>query len=223
MIVVVGATKGGVGKTTIALNLAIGRALEPNRKVWLVDGDRQATALTAIGSRSEATVEPMIAASLYCDGRDLRTQVKQQQVNFHDIIVDVGGRDSSSLRAALLIADVLVIPFLPRTYDVWALDDIAGLMRDANMLRDSPVRVVTVLNQSDPSGTDNIDAERAAQSIDGLDLPPIRIGRRKAFANAGGSGLSVVEAMPRDHKAIAEVQQLLRAVFVGNEMTMKEQ
>lgn len=222
MIVVIGATKGGVGKTTIALNVAIGRALQGQR-VWLVDGDRQATALTAVGVRSDATIQPMVAASLYCDGRDLRSQVKQQMHHYDDIIVDVGGRDSSSLRAALLVADALVVPFLPRSYDIWALDDIASLMRDSNELRDAPVRVITVMNQSDPSGTDNADAERAASTIDGLGVTSVRIGRRKAFANAGGNGLSVLEATPKDTKAIAEIRQLLTVIFENDERPMKEQ
>ena len=47
MIVTVGNTKGGVGKTTVALNLAIARA-KSGRSVWLVDGDRQGTAQAAI-------------------------------------------------------------------------------------------------------------------------------------------------------------------------------
>ncbi len=47
MIVTVGNTKGGVGKTTLALNLALARALA-GRDVWLIDGDRQGTAQTAM-------------------------------------------------------------------------------------------------------------------------------------------------------------------------------
>ncbi len=47
MIVTVGNTKGGVGKTTLAINLVIARALA-GRDVWLIDGDRQGTAQTAI-------------------------------------------------------------------------------------------------------------------------------------------------------------------------------
>ena len=53
MIVTVGNTKGGVGKTTLAVNLAIARALA-GREVWLIDGDRQGTAQTAISIRAAA-------------------------------------------------------------------------------------------------------------------------------------------------------------------------
>ena len=43
MIITIGNTKGGVGKTTLAVNLAIARAMS-GRDVWLIDGDRQGTA-----------------------------------------------------------------------------------------------------------------------------------------------------------------------------------
>ena len=51
MILTVGNTKGGVGKTTLALNIAIARALQ-GRDVWLIDGDRQGTAQTAVSIRA---------------------------------------------------------------------------------------------------------------------------------------------------------------------------
>ena len=54
MIITIGNTKGGVGKTTLAVNLAIARALA-GRDVWLIDGDRQGTAQTAISIRALTT------------------------------------------------------------------------------------------------------------------------------------------------------------------------
>src|SRR5260363_361777 len=53
MIVTVGNTKGGVGKTTIAVNIAIARRLT-GRDIWLIDADRQGTAQMAIRMRTEA-------------------------------------------------------------------------------------------------------------------------------------------------------------------------
>ena len=128
MIITVGNTKGGVGKTTLAVNLAIARALT-GRDVWLIDGDRQGTAQTAISIRAEAGHVPGIACATYPDGPTLRAQVQQQTAKFDDVVIDAGGRDSTALRAALVLSDVLLVPFQPRSYDVWALNDIAALGR----------------------------------------------------------------------------------------------
>ena len=76
MIVTVGNTKGGVGKTTLAVQLAICRALS-GREVWLIDGDRQGTATTAIAARAEAGRKPGIACAQYADGPTLRGQVQR--------------------------------------------------------------------------------------------------------------------------------------------------
>ena len=96
MIVTVGNTKGGVGKTTVALNLAIARALA-GRDVWFVDGDRQGTAQASIALRAEAKQAPAIACATYPDGSTLRSQVLHQTGKFDDTIIDAGGRDSTAL------------------------------------------------------------------------------------------------------------------------------
>lgn len=127
MILTVGNTKGGVGKTTLAVNLAIARALA-GRDVWLIDGDRQGTAQSAIGIRAEAGHTPGVACAMYPDGSILRSQLRQQAGKFDEIIIDAGGRDSTALRAALVLSDVLLVPFQLRSYDVWALGDMAALV-----------------------------------------------------------------------------------------------
>lgn len=101
------------------------------RDVWLVDAARQGTAQTAISIRAEAGQQPGIACATYPDGPTLRAQVQQQMGKFDDIIIDAGGRDSTALRAALVLSDVIVVPFQPRSYDVWALNDIAALIQCA--------------------------------------------------------------------------------------------
>jgi chromosome partitioning protein len=213
MIVTVGNTKGGVGKTTLAVNLAIARALA-GREVWLIDGDRQGTAQTAISIRADAGQQPGIACATYPDGPTLRAQVQQQAAKFDDIIIDAGGRDSTALRAALVLSDVLIVPFQPRSYDVWALNDIATLVDEARSVRDN-LRAVAVLNCADPGehSTDNIDAAAAVANVPQFEYLATPIRRRKAFANAAGAGLSVLELKPTDKKAIEEINALILALF----------
>lgn len=213
MIVAVGNTKGGVGKTTLAVNIAIARALA-GRDVWLIDGDRQSTAQTAISIRSESGQAPGIACATYPDGPTLRSQVMQQRDKFDDIIIDAGGRDSTALRAALTLSDVIVVPFQPRSYDVWALNDIAVLIDEARSVRDR-LRAVALLNCADPSesSTDNAEAAAAVADVPQFEYLDTPIRRRKSFANAAGAGLSVLEAKPSDKKAMAELAALMSALF----------
>lgn len=166
----VGNTKGGVGKTTLAVQLAVSRALA-GRDVWLIDADRQGTAITAIAARADAGRTPGVACAQYVDGPTLRAQVQQQQRKWDDIIIDAGGRDSTALRAALILSDVLLVPFAPRSYDVWALDDMAGLIDEASSVRDG-LRACAVLNLADPGvgSTDNTDAAGAVAEVGAIHL-----------------------------------------------------
>lgn len=213
MIITVGNTKGGVGKTTLAVNLAIARAMA-GREVWLIDGDRQGTAQTAISIRADAGHLPGIACATYPDGQTLRAQVLQQSSKFDDIIIDAGGRDSTALRAALVLSDVILVPFQPRSYDVWALNDIAALVDEARSVRDG-LRAVAILNCADSgdTSTDNIDAADAVADVPQFEYLPTPIRRRKAFANAAGQGLSVLELKPVDKKAIDELNALISVLF----------
>jgi chromosome partitioning protein len=211
MIVTVGNTKGGVGKTTLALNLAVARALQ-GRDVWLIDGDRQGTAQTAITIRAESGKQPAIACAHYPDGSTLRAQVQQMGPKFDDIIIDAGGRDSTALRAALILSDVLVVPFAPRSLDVWALNDISSLVNEARAVRDG-LRVIAMLNNADPHGHDNEDAAAAVADFPELEYVPTPIRRRKPIANAAGQGMSILEYTPKDAKGAEEMAALVKAVF----------
>ena len=105
------------------------------------------------------------------------------------------------------------MPFQPRSVDVWALADIAGLVDEANGIRDG-LRVFAVLNAADPgTSSDNTEAAAALSDFPQLTLLDAPIRRRKAFANALGLGLSVEELTPRDSKACEELANLISRVF----------
>ena len=97
MILTVGNTKGGVGKTTIAVNLAIARATA-GRDVLLVDGDEQRTALTFTELRAEQRGNPGYTA-VALDGPAIRTQVRQLAPKYDDVVIDVGGRAARHIEA----------------------------------------------------------------------------------------------------------------------------
>ena len=212
MILSVGNIKGGVGKTTLAVNLAILRA-NAGRDVLLVDGDEQRTALTFTDLRSEQMGQPGYTA-VSLQGSALRTQVRQLASKYDDIIIDVGGRDTGSLRAALTITDTLLVPVQPRSFDIWAVDQMAELVAEAREINDH-LRALIVLNAADAQGHDNEDAAQALNEIQGLEMLNAVIGRRKAFPNAAASGRAVTEYTPRDPKAVEELCNLLDIVYLS--------
>lgn len=211
MIVTVGNTKGGVGKTTLATQLALAWAID-GRDVLLVDADRQGSAQLVLGARERS---PGVTCVQYHDGPVLRAQVPRQAPKFDDVVIDAGGRDSAALRAALVLSDLVVVPFLPRALDVWALKDMAELVEQARSVRDG-LLARAVLNGADPgASSDNADAIAALADFPDLTLLDTPIRRRKAFANATSLGLSVNELSPRDPKASQELNAMASAVRIA--------
>jgi chromosome partitioning protein len=217
MILTVGSTKGGTGKTTLALQLALARVIG-GADVWLVDADHQGTAQAAVAMRAEANRTPGLACSYFPDERVLRAQVQQQAGKYADVIIDAGGRDSAALRMAMMLSDVLLIPVQPRSFDVWAVPALAALIdgaQEARADRGLPsLHVLAVLNLADPgSAPDNTAAVEALADVKQIGWLDTSIRRRKAIANASGLGLAVAELTPRDDKACAELAALARNVF----------
>lgn len=212
MILTVGNTKGGVGKTTLAVNLAILRAAE-GRDVLLVDGDEQNTASIFTELRTEQLGRAGYTA-ISLQGGALRTQVQQLAPKYDDIIIDVGGRNTNSLRAALISSEVVLIPLLPRSFDVWAADDVMKVVEEARSLNPK-LKAVAILNAADAQGKDNEEAAQAVREMEGLELLDLTIGRRKAFSNAVATGRGVIEHTPKDAKAIEELQTLARELYAS--------
>ena len=214
MILVVGHTKGGVGKTTMAINLAIAFALS-GRSVHLVDADSQKTASMAAALRASAGFAPPLPCSLCANGAALRAHVEGLAGGLDDVVIDAGGRDSAALRAALLVADALLVPYQPRSFDVWALQDVAALVADAARHRGA-FAAFAFLNGADAGGgQDNEEAAAAVADVAPLRLLDAPLSRRKAFANAAGSGRCVFELKPKDLKACAELSALVSALHAA--------
>jgi chromosome partitioning protein len=215
MILTVGNIKGGVGKTTLAVNLAIARSLA-GADVLLIDADSQRSALDFTNLRAVELGAPGYTA-VALDGADMRAQVRQLAPKYDEVIIDAGGRDSSSLRASLLVADVVLVPIQPRSLDLWAIEQTAELVRDARVTNAELVALV-VINAADAQGLDNDQAAAyVREEAQGLTLLDLTIGRRKAFANAIARGRSVLEQPPRDRdpKATTELVELVAAVYAG--------
>jgi chromosome partitioning protein len=210
MILAVGNVKGGVGKTTLAVNLTIALT-RLGRDVLLIDGDEQATAVAFTELRTVQKNGSPGYTVVSLQGSAIRTQARQLSSKYSDIVIDVGGRDTCSFRAALTVADVVLIPVQPRSFDLWGVDQTAELVKEAREINES-LKAICVINAADPQGKDNEAAAEALREVEGLELAPGFIVRRKAFPNAAAAGLSVLEH--DDPKAIEEFNRLTDVLFV---------
>ena len=211
MIITVGGIKGGSGKTTVATNLAVLRA-RAGRDVLLVDADDQETASDFTMLRNERLDGGAGFTAIKLTGAAVRNEVRRLAAKHDDVVIDTGGRDTTSQRAALTVSDVLLVPFVPRSFDVWTLEKVSELIAEMRVANPS-LRAQAFINRADPRGQDNAEAEAAIEEADELMLIRTPLGTRKAFGNAAALGLSVVELHPQDPKASAEVMTLHRYLF----------
>lgn len=211
MIIVSGGTKGGSGKTTVATNFAVMRALN-GFDVLLIDADDQQSATDFIAVRNERLKDGAGYTGIQLTGAAVRTETQRLQKKYDDIIIDVGGRDTAGQRAAFTVADIALIPVKPRSFDVWTIGTVGSLIDEAKTINGS-LKAMAFLNCADPRGQDNQDAADLLRSKDQFIFIDAPLGNRKAFSNAATDGLSVVEYKPEDEKAVQEIQALYDRVF----------
>lgn len=210
MIIVIGGIKGGGGKTTIATNLCVMRTCQ-DRKILLVDADEQGTA-SDWSSQREVLGIPTSWVTVRLSGKSIYSEIRKMSADYDDIIIDVGGRDTTSQRSALVIANICVIPFKPKSFDMWTLGAVKSMISEVRAINPS-LKVICVINQADPRGSDNEEAMEIIKETSDFICIPQSLGNRKAFANAASEGLSVVELKKQDHKAIEEISDLYLHVF----------
>jgi chromosome partitioning protein len=210
MIIVVGGIKGGSGKTTIATNLAVLHSID--KKVLLVDADEQKSAWD--WSQQRDAVRPPgqrgVFSTVCMSGKTVFSNLIRMKEDYDTIIVDTGGRDTTSQRSALCVADKLILPFKPSSIDIWTMSPIKVILSECvNEL----LKSYAVISQADPIGKDNQEAIEILKEFPEIQTLDCTIGNRKAFRNAAAEGLGVCEMYPMDKKACQEMQTIYELIY----------
>ena len=213
MKIVVGGIKGGSGKTTVATNFAVLSARDQD--VLLIDADDQETATDFTVLRNERRVNGAGYTCIKLTGAAVRTETQRLAQKYATILIDTGGRDTTSQRAALTVADILLVPFVPRSFDLWTLEKVSSLVAEMRTVNPDLTAYV-FLNRADPRGQDNEESVAMLKEAPELEFIQTPLGTRKAFSNAAAQGLSVVELKPQDAKASEELLTLYQRVFNVN-------
>ena len=212
MILVIGGIKGGVGKSTMAANLAV-LAARQGQDVLLADLDSQQTTMTWAAARADNPRASVAVTTIAISGKQVRGELQRLAQKFPVVIVDAGARDTTSQRAALSVADSLLLPFPPRGPDLWTLDAVVQQVEEIRAINPG-LRAIPFVNRADAVGSDNAEAEAAfAELAEHLTPAPVRVGTRKGIPMAHLTGLAACEAVKPDSKAVDEIYALYQYIF----------
>lgn len=207
MIIAVGGTKGGTGKSTVATNLAVLLA-SAGKDVLLVDADEQGTATDFTTMRNQSGEQGAGYTCIALKGRAIVTEIRRLAPKYDEIVIDVGAGDNASQRGALAVADVFAVPLAPRSFDVWTLDKVAELVEEARVTNPD-LKALAFLNRADAKGGENEAAAEIIRKQPVLKFLPVGLGNRKSYAKAATAGMAVTELRPRDAKASEEIAALM--------------
>ena len=211
MIVLVGGTKGGTGKSTLVTNLVAIDITRGNDSI-LIDSDKQGSAASWSEVRDQASQILVRVPTVQKYGKGLVNELKELARKYKNVFVDAGGFDSEELRAAIVVANKLLIPVRPAQFDVWSLPKIIDIAQQSQNYNPK-LQFFFVVNGAHTSPNVK-DAEEVLELLDGAPVLTTVVHHRRAYAKAPMQGMAVIEmGKDKDPKACEEMQSLYDEVM----------
>ena len=141
MIIALTNSKGGVGKSTLAVHLAVWWQ-EQGAKVALVDADAQGS--SSVWLHETAPDLPVLRLQT---ADEILEGVPKLQTQFEHLIIDGPAGLSEVTRAILLVADMALLPCGPSALDLRAVNDAIRVVKQAQAIRHGPPQAMLIPNK----------------------------------------------------------------------------
>jgi len=208
VITVIANLKGGSGKSTVAFNLAIWLKMK-GEVVAAYDLDPQQTLHDVALVRKEDGIEPELLIGVINSGDVCNTLSAQSG----QVLVDVGAANMDAMKAAISIANRVIVPVQPSQPDVWATQRFLKIINDACGDNNSP-ELIAFINRADTHHAvkESDEAEEALKMLDKFRVIPYRLCQRTSFRRTLSEGLSIFELSGKS-KSTEEFDRLAHALY----------
>lgn len=194
--------KGGVGKTTLSVNLAAALSRKGDR-VLLLDADPQGSALDWAAARQ---TQPLFAV-VGLPKPSIHKELELIGQGYDHIIIDGPPRVTDLARSAMMASDVVVIPVQPSPYDIWAAAEIVKLVEEAKNFQEN-LKACFVINRKITNTAIGRDVREALNNYQSIYVLSSSMAQRVIFAEAAAQGKAVFE-MERENMAVNEIEAVL--------------
>ena len=190
--------KGGVGKTTLSVNLAACLA-RTGARVLLIDADPQGSSLDWAAARQG---EPLFSVVGF-PRATIHKEIAQLGLGYDQIIIDGPPRVTDLARSAIMASDIVVIPVQPSPYDIWAAEEVVKLITEARVYKEN-IKSVFVVNRKITNTAIGRDV-RGALAAYPIHVLDASVAQRVVFAEAAAQGQAIFEIDPTG-PAVAEME-----------------
>ena len=205
MIVALTNSKGGVGKSTLAVHLAVWLH-ERGGDVALVDADTQGSSSTWLRE-----AQPALRQLRLQTPDDILEQMPRLRQELDFLVVDGPAGLSEVTRAILLVADLALLPCGPSVLDLRAAHEAIRVVRQAQGIRQGPPQATIVPNKVQVQYRLS---REFLTTVPELGLPcSAGLHLRQTYADAAGQGTVVWRLGPRAEAASTEIKEVFDGLF----------